>query len=147
VTVAGTTVGVVGELDPDVAAGFGIGERVAWLEVDFGALFDGPKRPAAHREVSRFPSSDIDLALITPDDESAAAVERTLSHADPLVWSVELFDLYRGDQVPPGHRSLAFRVRLQATDRTLTEAEVGAARERLIASAAAAHRTVLRGPV
>jgi phenylalanyl-tRNA synthetase beta chain len=95
--------------------------------------------------VSRFPSSDIDLAFEVPDAVSALDVERTLAEADPLVWSVQLFDVYRGAPVADGARSLAFAVRLQAVDHTLTDGEVAEVRARLIESAAAAHNTVLRG--
>jgi phenylalanyl-tRNA synthetase beta chain len=144
-TVAGSEVGVVGEIDPDVLEAFGIGERVAWLELDLGALLSGPRRPDSHRPVSRYPSSDIDLAFDTPDEVSAIDVERTLAGTDPLVWSVELFDTFRGEQLGEGRRSLAYRVRLQADDRTLTDEEVAAARSALVAAAEAAHGVTLRG--
>ena len=87
-TVAGTAVGVVGEIDPGVSEAYGIAERVAWLEVDLGALLSGPRRPESARPVSRYPSSDIDLAFEVPDEVSAVDVERTLAATDPLVWSV-----------------------------------------------------------
>ena len=124
VTAAGEPVGSVGEIDPAVLARHGIAERVAYLEVDLGALLDGPRRDRTYRQVSRFPSSDIDLAFEVPDEVSAIDVERTLADGHELVWSVRLFDVYRGAPVPAGRRSLAFAVRLQATDHTLTDAEV-----------------------
>ena len=71
-------------------------------------------------------------------------LERTLAGTDPLVWSVRLFDTFRGAQVGDGRRSLAYRVRLQAEDRTLTDEEVAAARTALVAAAEAAHGVTLR---
>ncbi|HEX2576744.1 MAG TPA: hypothetical protein VHK88_10380, partial [Aquihabitans sp.] len=65
--------------------------------------------------------------------------------ADELVWSVHLFDVYRGAGVADGRRSLAFAVRLQAVDRTLTDGEVAEVRTRLIAAVEAAHGASLRG--
>jgi len=144
VRVSGEEVGHVGEIDPEVLSRHDISERVAYLEVRLDALLDGPRRPAAYRQISRFPSSDIDLAFEVPDDVSALDVEGTLAHADPLVWSARLFDTYRGVPVSDGYRSLAFAIRLQAEDRTLTDAEVSEARARLITAVESTHRATLR---
>lgn len=145
VLVAGETVGTVGEVDPTVLGRHDIGERVAVLEVDLGALFSAPRRSEAYRQISRFPSSDIDLAFEVPEVISAIDVEETLRSTDDLVWSVRLFDVYRGAPVADGTRSLAYAVRLQAVDRTLTDAEVAEVRARLIAAVETTHRASLRG--
>ena len=145
VTVAGEPYGVVGEIDPAVLARHDVDERVAYLEVDLGALLDAPQRSEAYRQISRFPASDIDLAFVVADDVSAIDVERTLAGGDELVWSVELFDVYRGAGIDDGARSLAFAIRLQSTERTLTDGEVAEVRTRLIEAASAAHGAVLRG--
>src|SRR5690606_24036396 len=63
VTAAGRSFGMVGEIDPAVLARHDIGERVAYLEVDLGALFGTTRRNPAYRQISKFPSSDIDLAF------------------------------------------------------------------------------------
>ncbi len=143
-SVAGEPVGFAGEIDPEVLAGHDITERVAYLEVDLGALLDGPNRSGAYRQISRFPSSDIDLAFEVPDAVSALDVEATLASGDPLVWSASLFDTYRGPPVTDGHRSLAFTVRLQSIERTLTDAEVAEVRSRLIAAIESNHTATLR---
>jgi len=143
--VGGQVVGEAGEIDPAVLAAHDIGERVAWLEVDLGALLDGPRRDATYRQISRYPSSDIDLAFEVPDDVSALDVERTLATASDLIWSARLFDVYRGSPVPEGARSLAYALRLQATDHTLTDDEVAEVRRHAIESVGTAHRATLRG--
>jgi phenylalanyl-tRNA synthetase beta chain len=145
VLVGGRTFGIVGEIDPAVLARHDIGERVAYLEVDLGALYEAPRRSEAYRQISRFPSSDIDLAFVVPGDVPADAVERTLAQADDLVWSVRLFDVYRGAGIDDERRSLAFAVRIQAVDRTLTDAEVADVRTKLIAAVESAHGATLRG--
>jgi phenylalanyl-tRNA synthetase beta chain len=145
IIVGGAVVGFVGEVDPAVLARHDVGERAAYLEVDLGALFDAPRRSQAYRQVSRFPSSDIDLAFVVDDAVSALELELTLLELDELVWSVRLFDVYRGAGIESGRRSLAYTVRLQSTDRTLTDAEVSAVRQRLIDAASAAHGADLRG--
>lgn len=137
--------GIVGEIDPSVLARHDIDGRVAYLEVDLGGLLAAPRRSGDYRQISRFPSSDVDLAFEVPDAVSAAAVEATLAGGDELVWSVRLFDVYRGAPVPAGSRSLAFTVRLQAGDRTLTDAEVAEVRGRLIGLVESAHGATLRG--
>ncbi|MBW3580600.1 MAG: phenylalanine--tRNA ligase subunit beta [Actinobacteria bacterium] len=145
VVVAGEAVGVVGEIDPAVLAAHEIGERVAWLELDLGHLLGAGHGNDRYRPVSRFPSSDIDLAFEVDVATPAAAVARTLSRAGAdLVVDVALFDVYRGDQLAAGRRSLAFTVRFQAPDRTLTDEEVATARARLVAAVEASHPAVLR---
>lgn len=144
VLIGGVPVGIVGEIDPAVLDRHAIGERVGYLEVDLGALFAAPRRSGAYRQISKFPSNDIDLAFEIPDEVSAAAVEQTLTSAEALVWSVRLFDVYRGAPVPDGSRSLAFAVRLQAGDRTLTDSEVAEVRVRLIEAVELAHGATLR---
>lgn len=146
VVVGGAPVGLVGEVDPAVLARFDLGERAAWLELDLGRLLACPHGPGTYRPISRYPSSDIDLAFEVDDATPAGAVERTLTGAgDGVVAGVRLFDVYRGDQVAEGRRSLAWTVRLQAPDRTLTDEEVGAVRRRLIDAVEHIHRARLRG--
>ena len=92
-------------------------------------------RPASEeaRPVSRYPSSDVDVAFVVDDDVAAADVEAALRSAggDLLEWA-RLFDVYRGPGVPAGARSLAYRLRFSAIDRTLTDAEIAGARQRAI---------------
>jgi phenylalanyl-tRNA synthetase beta chain len=95
--------------------------------------------------VSRFPSSDTDLAFVVPEDVPAAALTAALQAAvADLLADLHLFDVYRGPAVPAGHRSLAYHLRLQAPDRTLTDADVAAVRERAVAAASAAVGATLR---
>ena len=150
VAASGIDLGVVGEVDPEVLAGFGIDpdrQRVGWLEIDLGALLaDAPRRSTLARPVSRFPSSDIDLAFVVGDEVPAAAVRATLLDAGgDLLETVHLFDVYRGPAAPLATRSLAFRLRFCALDRTLTDEEVGILRQQCIDAVAAAHGGVLRG--
>ncbi|MEY2404523.1 MAG: phenylalanyl-tRNA synthetase beta chain, partial [Acidimicrobiaceae bacterium] len=122
VLVAGETLGSVGEVHPRVLEAFDITERVAWLEVDLGRLLDLPHGARPYRPVSRYPSSDIDLAFEAPDQVPAAALDSALRDAvGPLLAQLELFDVYRGPGLTDGARSLAYRLRLQASDHTLTD--------------------------
>jgi phenylalanyl-tRNA synthetase beta chain len=139
-------IGVVGEVDPDVAAAAGVPERVAWLELDLGRLLAAAGEEAPYRPISRYPSSDVDLAFEVDEGVPASAVERALRGADgDLLADVALFDVYRGHPVPTGRRSLAYRIRFQAMDRTLTDAEVAAARAQLVHAVESTVPATLRG--
>jgi phenylalanyl-tRNA synthetase beta chain len=153
----GTTIGAVGEIDPGVAADFGlthasgagtVARRIGWLEVDLGLLFDErvvPRRAMVAAAVSRFPSSDIDLALVVDDAVPADVVADVLgAAAGDLLESVTLFDVYRGAHIGEGRRSLAFRLRFCSLDHTLTDDEVGALRARCIDAAVSELGAVLR---
>ncbi|MGI8759189.1 MAG: phenylalanine--tRNA ligase subunit beta, partial [Acidimicrobiales bacterium] len=146
VVVDGRALGVVGEIDPAVLAAHELSERVAWAHLDLEQLLGASHGGGAYRPVSRFPSSNVDLAFEVDQATPAAAVESTLRHAGgDLVAGLRLFDVYRGGQVAAGRRSLAWTVRFQAPDRTLTDDEVAVARKRLVEAVEAAHPAHLRG--
>jgi len=146
VVVGGAPIGWVGEIDPAVVAAWGLEGRVGWFEVDLPTLVSGPRAHEQARPVTKFPSSDVDLAFAVPEGVAADAVRRTLEVAGrPLLESVTLFDVYRGVGVPPGARSLAFRLRFSSLDHTLTDAEVGEARRGCIVAVETAHGASLRG--
>jgi phenylalanyl-tRNA synthetase beta chain len=149
-----TELGVVGELDPTLVGEYGLlsadgrPRRLGWLDLDIGALLDRervPRRAGHARPVSRFPSSDIDLAFVVPDSVPAGSVERTLVNAGgELFESIELFDVFRGPSVAEGSRSLAYHLRFCALDHTLTDEEVGRLRTDCIAAVEKRHRATLR---
>ena len=151
------TIGAVGEIDPGVAQTWGLTQptsagtaprRIGWLEVDLGLLFDETvvaRRSMLAAAVSRFPSSDVDLALVVDDKFPADAVAQTLAGAaGELLESVTLFDVYRGAGIPEGARSLAFRLRFCSADHTLTDEEVGSLRTRCIEAAVEEFAATLR---
>ena len=145
-THGGEPLGALGEVDPAVLDAYGIGERVAYLEVDLTTLLDLPHGDEAWRPFSLFPSSDIDLAFEVDDAVPATAVEDAIRGAGgDLLWSVSLFDVYRGEGVGEGRRSLAYRLRFQAPDRTLTDAEVAKLRAQVIAAVEGGLPASLRG--
>jgi phenylalanyl-tRNA synthetase beta chain len=146
IEVDGQVVGVVGEVDPAVLEAYEVPERVAWLELDLSTLLAMPHGDRPYRPFSRYPSADIDLAFVAGEDVAAGAVEATIRQAaGPLLVDVRLFDVYRGAAVGEGQRSLAYRLRLQAADHTLTDTEVGDVRRRSIEAVEAAHHASLRG--
>jgi phenylalanyl-tRNA synthetase beta chain len=126
-------IGAVGEIDPGVCEVFEISERVAVLEVDLTAVLDQAPAPAKWSAVSRAPSSDIDLAFVVDDSVAAQRIDRAIRQgAGSLLVGLTLFDVFRGGALEPGTRSLAYRIRLQAPDRTLTEADLSERRAAII---------------
>lgn len=117
--------GAVGEVAPDVLAAFDVRERVAILELDLDQLLAREPRPAQWKPTSRQPSSDLDLAFALPETIPAEKLDKAIRQgAGKLLVDMSLFDVYRGEGVAAGSRSLAYRLRLQAADRSLTEADI-----------------------
>jgi phenylalanyl-tRNA synthetase beta chain len=129
----GQVIGSIGELHPDVAARFEIEVPCALLELDLERAARAARRAVSFREVSRFPQVRRDLAVIVSREQRAedllAAISKT---AGADLHSAELFDRYQGAGVPEGRVSLAFRLVFQRLDRTLTDAEVAGALERVV---------------
>ena len=128
--------GGVGEVHPAVLRAFEVSERVAILEVDLDQILDREPKPTQWKPTSRYPSSDLDLAFVLPDDVAAERLDKAIRQGSGnLLVDLTLFDVYRGDRVPAGTRSLAYRLRLQAIDRNLTDADVAAVRRGVEAAA------------
>ena len=128
-------VGAVGEIHPDVLDAFEVSERVAVVELNLSILLAVDPKVAQWKPTSRFPSSDVDLAFSVPASVTAEKVEKALRQAaGAILASLELFDVYRADASAES-RSLAFRLRLQASDRTLTDADIAGVRDKCVAAA------------
>lgn len=127
------SLGTFGELDPALRGLFDLAERRVVLgEFDVAALSSG-SGVSSYRELSRFPVLSQDLALVCAEDLPAVRVEEVLRDAaGSLLVDLRLFDLYRGDQLAAGRKSLAYTLVFQAPDRTLTEDEISRIRERIV---------------
>ena len=136
-------VGHAGELHPKVVEALGLPPRTCAVEIDLDALPLRDERPAPR--VSPYPPVSVDVALVTAADVAAADLTEALKDGGgDLLEEVRLFDLYTGEQVAQGQRSLAFRLRFRAPDRTLTSEEANAARDAAVAVAADRHGATLR---
>jgi len=130
-------IGAVGEIHPDVTDAFDIAQRVAVLELNLTVLLGSEPKVPQWKATGRFPSSDLDLAFIVPDRVAAEKIDKGVRQAaGALLVDLSLFDVYRGTGVPEGTRSLAYRLRLQALDRTLTDEDVASVRNRAEAATA-----------
>lgn len=133
VSIGGGAVGLVGELHQKVLAAFDCLPRpVAYVEIDLHRLLPFvPERSHMYHPISRFPGVVRDLALVLDADIAAVRVLEIIM-ATPLVQRAELFDVYWGDQVSPGKKSLAYHIVYQSPERTLTSEEARQQQERLL---------------
>lgn len=121
----GADLGVLGEVHASVCDSFDVRPRpVTYFELRLDNLLSVMPDAGRHfSQISRFPSATRDLALVLPADVTAATVEGIINR-HRMVVRAELFDIYSGENVPPGTKSLAYHVHFQADDRTLTTEEV-----------------------
>ena len=135
-----TTVGHAGELHPKVCRAFGVPLRTSVAELDLDALLARAVAVPSAPDFSAYPVAKEDVALIVDADLPAAELAATLREgAGPLCESVRLFDVYTGQQVGEGRKSLAFALRFRAPDRTLTETDTAAARDAAVELAVQRH--------
>ncbi len=128
--------GCIGELHPQVAASWELPQTAVWL-VNLDALAALAPQTATYAPFGSFPALREDLAIVVAAERPAAEVIATVrAAAGPELESVELFDVFKGDQVGPGRVSLALHLEFRAPDRTLTAEEV-ADRRQAIAKALA----------
>jgi phenylalanyl-tRNA synthetase beta chain len=144
VCVDGRSVGIIGELHPVWVDRYELGSAPVVFELELDALLC--EEVPAYREISRFPGVARDVALIVDTQWSAARVLQVLKASAPsIVTSIELFDVYHGKGIDPEKRSLAFRVLMQDTQRTLEDAEVEAALAEIVGNAMTSLGARLRG--
>lgn len=122
--VGGRVVGRLGELHPEVGERERLPHRACLAELDADVLLAAARPLRTYTGLPRYPDVERDLAFVLPETYAASAIARLIREtAGPLLEAVDLFDVYAGPPVPPGHRNLAYRLRFRAADRTLTAAE------------------------
>ena len=145
-SVDGKVVGHAGELHPKALEQLGLPARTCAMEVDLDLLLPDEDAPVRGPLVSGFPAANQDVALVVAETVPSAAVHAALVEgAGPLLETSRLFDLYQGDRVEQGTKSLAFALSFRAADRTLTADEVATARDAAVALAGERTGAVLRG--
>ncbi|GAB7128251.1 phenylalanine--tRNA ligase subunit beta [Silvimonas sp. JCM 19000] len=142
VVLDGKVIGWLGELHPQFTQSYELGTSPVVFELDVAALLS--VQPVKASAVSKQQAVRRDLALLAEESLTLGELQAAFAAANqPLVTAIELFDIYRGKGVPEGRKSLAFKVLMQDTHKTLTDEEVDATVAALIA-AAAAHGATLR---
>jgi phenylalanyl-tRNA synthetase beta chain len=120
--------GVLGELHPSVLEG-----EWSVFELDLEQLLEAGRGPVRYEDVISYPALNQDLAFAVPEDVPAAAlVDAAREAAGPELRDARIFDVYRGGQVGEGRKSIAMHVTFQSQERTLTDEDAAALRERIV---------------
>ena len=144
ILLSGQVIGHAGELHPRVIKAYGLPARTVAAEFDLDALVAASPEVGPKPAFSTFPVAKEDVALVVDRAVTAAAVYEALVGTDDLIESVRLFDVYEGEQLPAGKKSLAFSLRLRAPDRTLNDEEIKTAREKAVSAANKATGATIR---
>lgn len=135
VKVGNSSLGFLGEVHPEVLSRFGIEQPVYLLEFDFDALLSAAGKGTQFLPLSKFPDVLRDSALLLDEGVSASQVMEIINRSKIKYFeNATIFDLYTGKGVPAGKKSLAIRISYRAMEKTLTEADVTKAHDKLIRS-------------
>jgi phenylalanyl-tRNA synthetase beta chain len=134
ITCGNRELGSFGELHPSVQENYGIAAPLFYLELNFEKLIGCRKEMGAAQVPSRFPSTFRDIAMQLPEETAASEIIACVQSVKAAeLEGVELFDLYKGGNIPQGEKSIAIRVRYGSRERTLTDDEVTKVHQRVIA--------------
>ena len=125
-------VGYLTQLHPQIAENMGIKAGVALFDLDMDVLLACQSAEASFEKVQRYPTVPFDISMICEQKTLIADVEDTIWAVDEKVKGVELFDVYEGDNIGPGKKSLAFKITFAAPDHTLQPEEITDVQQRMM---------------
>ncbi|MGE3961354.1 MAG: phenylalanine--tRNA ligase subunit beta [Dehalococcoidia bacterium] len=129
--IGGEAIGMVGEVHPDVLDQFEIGQPVILFELDLRAILPHLRERVDAKSPPRFPAVEQDLAVVVDAEVPAAALQAVLE-GSPLVTSARVFDVFRGERLGAGKKSIAFSIRYQVPNRTLTSEDANKEQAKLM---------------
>ena len=125
--------GIMGEVHPDVASNYGIGEKVYCGEFFLDRLIEFSSREIQYSKPPKYPSTSRDIAMVVSESTPVAEIEKVIKEAGAeILRSVKLFDIYRGIQVGAGKKSVAYSLTYRHDDRTLTDVETEEAHAKVV---------------
>lgn len=126
ITAAGDFIAFLGEVNPKVADNYDIPGRTFIAEIDLDKLLEHASEDFDFKYLPKYPGINRDLAILVDDQIRAGQlIDSIEKNGGKLLVNTEIFDLYQGGQIPSGKKSIAFSLRFQADDKTLTDADVG----------------------
>ena len=125
--------GIMGEVHPDVAEKYGIGTRAYCAELFFGTMVELSNTVKQYKPLPKYPSITRDIALVVDESMSVGEIEKVIWGAGAeILTSIKLFDIYRGEQVGAGKKSVAFNLTYRHSDKTLKDEDVQAAHAKVL---------------
>ena len=125
--------GIMGEVHPDVASNYGIGDKVYCGEFFLDRLIEFSSREIQYSKPPKYPSTSRDIAMVVSESTPVAEIEKVIKEAGTeILRSVKLFDIYRGIQVGPDKKSVAYSLTYRHDDRTLTDVETEEAHAKVV---------------
>lgn len=138
VTCGDTLLGVFGELHPDVLESYGIGEKAYAAKLLIPALFDVSAKEISYQPLPKYPASTRDLSLVCDDEIPVATLEAAIRKAvGNILESVKLFDVYKGQQIAAGKKSVSYSISMRSHEGTLTDEQADGAMKRVLKALAA----------
>ena len=126
-------IGFIGEVHPLIAEKFDIKKRVYLFTLDFDIISGIRTKLKLYKQVPKFPAIKRDIALVVSEEIAVGSIENLIiSKGNSLIEKVELFDIYMGDQVPKGKKSVAYGITYRALDRTLTDEEINLVQSKIL---------------
>lgn len=135
ITAGGKTLGIIGEIHPAVSRKYGLETPVYIGELDFESVFLNSRTDIKFKELPKYPAVTRDIAMLVDKNVPVADIEEIIRKASgKLLESVQLFDVYEGEQIPEGKKSVAYSAVYRASDRSLTGEEVQKAFDKTVRS-------------
>ena len=130
---AGNVIGYLGEVHPDVADAYSIGERAYIAVLDMPEVTKYATFDRKYTGIAKYPAVTRDISMVMPKEILAGQVEEVIeAKGGAYLESYALFDVYEGAQIKAGYKSLAYSIVFRAKDKTLEDAEVTEAMERIL---------------
>ena len=126
----GENIGILGYIHPDVADKYDV-EELTYCELLLNKIIEAPKQKVGFKSIDRYPSSDRDLAIVVKDEVSASELIAEIRKTSDLVVKADIFDIYKGEHIPEGYKSVAVNIVYQSSDHTLNDQEVSEAHNRI----------------
>ncbi|MBD5556189.1 MAG: phenylalanine--tRNA ligase subunit beta [Roseburia sp.] len=129
----GKTIGYLGEIHPTVAANYSIKERVYVAVLDMPEIVARASYDHKYEGIAKFPAATRDISMIVPKSVLAGDIEKIFdAKGGAFLENYELFDIYEGAQIAPGHKSMAYSLTFRAKDRNLEDADIAGAMNRIV---------------
>lgn len=133
ITIDGKQIAILGELHPNVLENYEIDTRAYVANIDFNSIFENYVPTRVYKQLPKFPATTRDLAFVCDDSIPVLTLEKAISKAvDGILENISLFDVYQGEQIPAGKKSVAFNLRLRSNVSTLKDEECDKAMQKAI---------------